>query len=679
MRTLSPIGFVVLAMLLFLSTFVLWSRGDSGTAAPTPPIRAAFFYPWFPGSWTQGGVFPYTNFTPSLGYYDSADDGIIDQQLALARQAHLDALIASWWGQATPTDIALQHIVDRSGAASPYWAVYYEAEGYSDPTADTIAADLNYLAGNLFNKSGYLQVDSRPVVFVFADGADGAGMATRWAEAKPQFPNVYVVLKVYPGYRTAPNQPDSWHQYGPAVAYDEQLPYSATVSPGFWKYGEAPRLGRDLARFEADVQRMIASGAAWQLISTWSEWGEGSQIEPAAEYGNAYIDILCQQLGPCNPDSDGDGYDDAVEIFLGTDPNQACSLTTDLNDENPDPWPPDFDDNQTLNIAALVPFKTAFGAVDPSDPAYSARYDLNMNGAVNIADLVPFKPFFEMSCVPSPIPTTTPTPTPLGDPVLVGAGDIASCGSSGDEATANLLDGIAGTVFTAGDNAYDPGTAAQFSDCYNPTWGRHKARTKPSAGNHDYNTSGASGYFNYFGAAAGEPGKGYYSYDLGAWHIISLNSNCGAIGGCDIGSAQEQWLKADLAANQTPCTAAYWHHPRYSSGDTHGSSTATQALYQALYDADADLILTGHEHNYERFAPQNAIGQLDTARGIRQFVVGMGGRRHYGFGTPLVNSEIRNATAYGVIKLTLHQSSYDWEFVPVAGQTFADSGSQACH
>ena len=217
-----------------------------------------------------------------------------------------------------------------------------------------------------------------------------------------------------------------------------------------------------------------------------------------------------------------------------------------------------------------------------------------------------------------------------GDPVLVGAGDIANSGS-GDEATASLLDVIPGTVATFGDNAYDAGTAAQFANYYDPTWGRHKARTKPTAGNHEYNTSGASGYFNYFGAAAGEAGKGYYSYNLGSWHIVALNSNCSQVGGCNAGSVQEQWLRADLAANPATCIAAYWHHPLYSSGSTHGSSTATRALYQALYDFGAEVVMTGHEHNYERFAPQNAVGQLDLSRGIREFVVGNGGASHYGF------------------------------------------------
>jgi len=276
--------------------------------------------------------------------------------------------------------------------------------------------------------------------------------------------------------------------------------------------------------------------------------------------------------------------------------------------------------------------------------------------------------------------TITVTPVASGDPVLVGAGDIASCSSTGDEATANLVDGIAGTVFLLGDNAYDNGTATEYANCYDPSWGRFKSRTKPSPGNHEYNTTNATGYYGYFGAAAGDPTKGYYSYDVGNWHIIVLNSNseCGTIS-CAAGSPQELWLRADLQANNQPCTLAYWHHPRFNSGADHGNSTAVAPFWDALYEFNADVILNGHEHVYERFAPQTPAGVADAARGIRQFTVGTGGRSHYTFGTIQPNSEKREANTYGVLKLTLHANSYDWQFVPVAGSTFTDAGTGTCH
>ncbi|HLF75490.1 MAG TPA: metallophosphoesterase [Anaerolineales bacterium] len=282
------------------------------------------------------------------------------------------------------------------------------------------------------------------------------------------------------------------------------------------------------------------------------------------------------------------------------------------------------------------------------------------------------------SLTPSPMLTQTSTPSatppPEGDPVLVGAGDIAHCRSDGDEATASLLDQIPGTVFTTGDNVYPDGTSTEFANCYDTSWGRHKARTYPSVGNHDYHTPDAAGYFDYFGPAAGEPGKGYYSYNLGAWHIIALNSNIPV----EAGSPQEQWLRADLAAQPAVCTLAYWHHPRFSSGIRHGSSLSMQPLWQALYDYGADVVLAGHEHNYERFGPQDPGGSADPARGIRQFVIGSGGRSLYPFGAPIANSEVRNNDTYGVLKLTLHPQSYTWEFIPEPGKTFTDSGSAEC-
>ena len=271
-------------------------------------------------------------------------------------------------------------------------------------------------------------------------------------------------------------------------------------------------------------------------------------------------------------------------------------------------------------------------------------------------------------------------PPPSGSEVLVGAGDIAVCGSSSDDQTAAVLDGIPGTVFTLGDNAYPNGSTSDYANCYDGSWGRHKARTRPSPGNHEYQTANASGYFTYFGSAAGTQGQGYYSYNLGDWHIIVLNSNsnCSTIS-CAAGSAQEQWLRQDLAANTKSCTLAYWHHPRFNSGAEHGNSTAVAPFWDALYQFNAEIVLNGHEHIYERFAPQTPNAVADPARGIREFVVGTGGASHYGFGTLKANSEVRNNTANGVLKLTLRAGGYDWTFVPAGSATFTDSGSGSCH
>lgn len=258
--------------------------------------------------------------------------------------------------------------------------------------------------------------------------------------------------------------------------------------------------------------------------------------------------------------------------------------------------------------------------------------------------------------------------------MIVGAGDISSCRQDVDEQTARLIDDIDGTVFTLGDNVYEDGSPEEYADCYGPTWGRFKNRTRPVAGNHEYQTAFAGGYFDYFGAAAGDRDKGYYSYELGAWHIVVLNSNLSM----SATSTQTAWLRADLAANSKACTLAMWHHPRFSSG-RHGNWGAPQPLWQALYEAGAEVVLVSHDHLYERFGPQTPTGIADAEYGIRQFVVGTGGTSTYDFTTVQPNSEVRSARNPGVLKLTLRHDGYSWEFIPIEGKSFTDSGEGSCH
>lgn len=270
----------------------------------------------------------------------------------------------------------------------------------------------------------------------------------------------------------------------------------------------------------------------------------------------------------------------------------------------------------------------------------------------------------------------------VADPVLVGAGGIASCDTPGDEATAALIDAMPGdvTVFTAGDNAYEKGTAAQFAQCYDKTWGRFKDRTHPASGNHDYSTDSGGPYYDYFGDAAGTKGQGWYSYDLGDWHIVVLNSNCTTNGKCAEGSVQEQWLKADLAASNAKCTAAVVHHPLFSSDNVEGSQKHVKPLWDDLYAAGADLVISGHARVYERFAPQTPAGAVDEEFGLPLINVGTGGRGHANFFTPpLRNSVARDKTSWGVLKLTLRAGAFDWEFVPVEGANFSDAGTRQCH
>jgi hypothetical protein len=575
---------------------------------PAFPIRAAFYYPWFPEAWTQSGIYPFTRYQPSRGYYDGTSRAVIADQIADMRYAGLDAAIASWWGQGSKEDSRIPLLLKAAQGTDFRWSLYYEPESLGNPTAAQISADLTYIASRFGADPSYLRVDGKPVVFVYADGSDGCGMADRWSAGNTS--GAHVVLKVFPNYRRCANQSQGWHQYAPATATQSHAPDSYAVSPGFWLRTEtSPRLARDLTRFDSDIAAMVASNARFQLVTTFNEWGEGTSVESATQWSaasgrGAYLDVLHKRLAAGS---------------TGTPTASVTSTST---------------------------------------------------------------------------PTRTPTSTPaVGDPVIAAAGDIACDPTSGSfnggagtanncrqKATSDLLLGIPqlAAVLPLGDIQYENGALDKFTGSYDPSWGRLKSITKPVPGNHEYLTAGASGYYSYFGAAAGDPAKGYYSYDLGAWHVVALNSNCSSVGGCGSGSAQLAWLKADLAAHPTTCTLAYWHHPLFSSGQ-HGNNTQVAPLWDALAASGAELVLSGHDHDYERFAAQNSAGVVDPATGIRQFVVGTGGKNHYGLTTLKANTEVQNADTYGVLKVTLHPTSYDWQFIPEPGRTFTDTGTQQCH
>lgn len=268
---------------------------------PSFPIHAAFYYPWFPEAWHQQGFDPFTNYRPTLGYYDGSDPTIIDAHIAAMRYAGQDAGIASWWGNATPTDNRIQLLLDATKSTPFRWALYFEQESIADPSVTAISTALGYIDTNYAHATAYLRVGGKPVIFVYSDSGDGCGMATRWADANAG--RFYVVLKVFPGYLGCAAQPQAWHQYAPAVRADAQPNESFSISPGFYKRGEiAPRLPRDPAGWRATVQQMAESGAPWQLVTTFNEWGEGTSVESAQEWATSsgdgsYLDALHQVLG----------------------------------------------------------------------------------------------------------------------------------------------------------------------------------------------------------------------------------------------------------------------------------------------------------------------------------------------------------------------------------------------
>jgi acid phosphatase type 7 len=340
-----------------------------------------------------------------------------------------------------------------------------------------------------------------------------------------------------------------------------------------------------------------------------------------------------------------------------------------------------------LVVAAVVPNVLAEEKPKHCNPAHPCPGPTpSASASASPSSTPPTTPPPGPSSSPSSTPPTTPVPGPSSspsgtsrDPVITAAGDIADpAASSATHATANLVESINPSVaITLGDNQYPSGLLSDYMRGYDSTWGAFLSRTSPAPGNHEYKSSpNAAGYFAYFGVRAPGP---YYSYDVGAWHVISLDSNCSYIGGCDAGSPEYQWLQADLASHPTTCTLAYWHHPRWSSGQTHGGTSSVAPFWTLLYDAGAELVLNGHEHNYERFAPQDPSGRLDQAKGIVEIVAGTGGHGLYPLGSPDANSVTRSDTSFGVLELTLHPSSYDFQFQPIPGDSFTDSGSESCH
>ncbi len=619
--------------------------------APTPvplsggPIRAAFYYPWFPSAWNQQGMNPFTHYHPSLGFYDEASPSVIAQQVRWMRDAGLDAMIASWWSPGSNTDLKIPTILSvLHSLGLPFkLSLYYEA-GAGVPAPATLASDFDYIYSHYASDPSFLHVDGKPVLFVYNSGSSGTTCSAVPAFESANAGRFYLDLKVFSGFRTCPQQPEGWHQYGPATAESSQKGYSFTISPGFYKANEStPRLARDPARWLQDVKDMVASNAPWQLVATFNEWGEGTAVEPAGEWSSASgAGVYLDELG---------------QVIRGADPPPATTTTTPTI--------------TTPTTTTTLPTVTSTTGTTTT------------------------------------VPTTPAQPPDPSDPVIAAAGDIACSTTDGgfkgglgttsvcrEKWTSDLLLNMQNlkAVLPLGDAQYECGDTGDFAGAYDPTWGRLKSITHWATGNHEYGQSCGrndnSPANAYFGSSNS---RDWYSYNVGSWHLIVLNSECsygtGAtkVGGCGAGSAEETWLLNDLASHQNACTLAYWHEPRFSSGQ-HGDALSMATIWNDLVAAHVDVVLSGHNHDYERFEPIGATPAKQTQpvldpNGIREFVVGTGGKNHYGFSAPPLSGEmVRDSTTFGVLKLTLHPNGYDWSFVNDPGSgSFTDSGSGACH
>jgi hypothetical protein len=581
------ISLVVGLVIAAAAIIALPKSGAASTSDVALPARAAFVYPWYPETWTVGGFYPH--FHPSLGYYDSSNASVVQQHVTWLNQAQVKVAIVSWWGANTHAEATrVPVLLTQAGATALKVALYYEKEGYSDPSASAISSDLSYIMGHYATNTAYARVGGKPVLFVFNANDTTCSVVDRWKSANQS--RFYLVLKVFSGYRLCSSQPNGWHQYSPATRTDSQPGYSYSISPGFWKANESSAwLARSVTAFCSAVQSMIASSAPWQLVTTFNEWGEGSQVENATEYGGAYISALAN------------------------------------------------------------------------------------NG----------------TCV---------SPPPPGSVVVAAAGDIACRPGSADgtsscadyKTAALVLNSINPSyVLTLGDQQYDANSDSEYAGRWNngSSWGKLNAKTLCGLGNHEYLTSLAAGFFHnasnqLCGSISGyNVSRPYYAFDIGSWRVYSLNDECSQMQATGGGSCSTEaaWLANDMTAHPHACALAYWHEPFRSSGE-HGNAAQAAPLWQTFADHGGDLVLSGHNHDYERFAPLDRNGNPATG-GMREFVVGTGGKNHYGFpSNPLPGEERRDNTTFGVLKLTLSASSYTWQFVPaIQTGTFADGpGSQSC-
>lgn len=661
--------------------------------AQEPYPLFAYYYIWYEkNSWNRA-----KSDHPALGDYSSDDSRIMREHITKAKSAGITGFIVSW--KSTPAlDRRLETLANIARAEDFRLAIIYEGlDFYRNPLPlEKVAADLT-LFRTRHGTDPAFTLFGKPLVIWSGSWKFSVEQISQAAQPVRDKVLVLGSEKSAEDYERIAKAVDGnayyWSSLDPQrdpKAADKLAAMSAAVHRhnGLWIAPFTPGFDSRLLGGERVVQRndgatlrrlydvaLSSSPDALGLIS-WNEFSENSHVEPSVNHGDRYLTVLRElrssavpDLGPLAEDSSAVGTSGHNGMFvLGICGGALLALAVFLLVRKSTRV-------AVVGLAGVVTASCMAGTLASDSAGGQNPQERQQNHVQQTLYHLGNKP------VRSPDAVT-----------IAAAGDIAcppdADGLSREEreqprpcrehVTADLVASLApDAVLALGDLQYPNGSLERFRNGYDHTWGRFKDITYPVPGNHEYGTSGAKGYFDYFGAAAGDRDAGYYSYELGEWHVVALNSECERIGGCGGGSPQEIWLRADLAAHPATCTLAYLHRPRFSSG-THGSNSDYDAFWRALYDAGVDVVLTGHDHDYERFAPLSPGGSVDE-RGVRQFVVGTGGNSHYRIRTPAANgSESRIQGVYGVLGMTLRPDGYDWRFVAEPGAQAADSGSGRC-
>lgn len=716
---------VVAALAVVMATATMPSRaeahaepGGSVVARQVAPVLA-YYYIWYNrDSWRRAKTD-----LPQLGGYASDDTDVMRQHIQMARSAGITGFIVSWKN----TDVLsrrLRQLIDIARSEEFTLSINYEGLDFDrNPLPiGQVEADLREFVDR-YASDPVFRVFDKPMVIWSGTWKSSREDVVRVAQPLRDSLRLLASERNAQDYRRLADVVGGNAYYWSSVDPERDRTHAGKLgelasavheSGGLWVAPFAPGFDarliggsrvverRDGAQLRDQFRAALGSSPDALGLISWNEFSENTHVEPSRAFGDRYLQVLRDITGTAEPPAGDLAADSSSSSPAGPDPAAWWILSGTLvalagyvvlgrrlRPERAD----------TEFLLASTPSR---GLADALHAAMRSRAGAVAGVGVLVVAMVGSLSGLTRPAGPSG-PQAAPAPTALHhlgampvrvpEAVVVGAaGDIACAadhtgqGGAQDQrpntcqegSTADLLTAIdPDAVLALGDLQYPNGSLKRFTTGYDTTWGRFKDRTYPAVGNHEYSTPAAAGYFDYFGPAAGSALAGHYSYDLGTWHVIVLNSECDHIGGCGLGSPQEQWLRADLAAHPARCTLAYWHQPRFSSG-THGSKLAYSAFWQALYDAGADVVLSGHDHDYERLAPLNPSGELDVARGIRSFVVGTGGSSLYRFHAIVPGSEFRLQGAFGVLKLTLRPAGYDWEFVGVPGSAATDTGSEMC-